>query len=297
MPWRTSSCFSFSIKETNPLFLIMNNEIGSKISQHYSQGELLNKMEAALKKSGRDLNSLTFDDLLTFEEIHVGGKAATLSLASRANLGREDHLLDVGCGLGGPARTLAVEFGCQVTGIDISEEFCQVASVITEKINLAKKVQFKCADALDIPFPDATFDVIWSQHCSMNIPDKAGLFSEFRRVLKNDGQLVTHDIVSGSVQPIHYPVPWARDEDISFLVSADELKNYMIDAGFKMQHWENITSDSMEWFNQQRKLAKTSGKSPLHQFLIFGDDLRQMGPNILKNMQENRAAVMEGIWS
>jgi len=253
-------------------------------------------MASVLKKSGRDLDSLTPEDLLFFDEIHIGGKTATLNLAKKANLKPGDRVLDVGCGIGGPARTLAAEFGCRVFGIDISEEFCEIAKIVTQAVGLEDKVDFQFGDALDMPYPDDSFDIIWSQHCSMNIENKARLFFQFRRVLKKDGQLITHDIVSGAVQPMHFPVPWARNEEINFLIPADEQKKLLEQAGFKMSQWNEITVESIAWFHDQIKRSKTERKSPLHQFLIFGEDLRQMGPNILKNMMEKRISVVEGIW-
>ena len=274
----------------------MTESSNPKISRHYSQGDLRQKIESALKKSDRDLSKLDPDDLRYFDELHIGGKSATLHLAEKANLKPNHNVLDVGCGLGGPARTLAMDFGCQVTGIDISEELCEVAGILTEAVDLRNKVDFKQGDALAIPYPDHSFDVVWSQHCSMNIQDKDRLFSEFRRVLKNSGQLVTHDIVCGPIQPIHFPVPWARSEDISFLEPANILEDRIGKAGFRLHYRAEITELSIQWFNEQRKLAKTAPKNRLHQFLIFGDDLREMGPNILKNMLEKRIAVIEGIW-
>ncbi|MCP4753764.1 MAG: methyltransferase domain-containing protein [Proteobacteria bacterium] len=265
----------------------------SKINEQYGRRNLEKKIEAALEAAGKNLASLTLEDLASLENIHLGGRDASLKLARSADLQEGNKVLDVGCGLGGPARMLAVEFGCQVIGLDLAEDFCQVAEILTEAVGLTPQVGFRQGDALDMPFDDDTFDGIWSQHCAMNIADKKRLYSEFRRVLKKGGTLMIHDILAGPVQPVQYPVVWARDPSISFLLTAEELRELLVETGFIEHHWQEVSQEAIQWFERQ-KAAAAGNKAPiLNQFLVFGDDLRPMVGNMKKNLRESRIQVVE----
>ena len=144
------------------------------INDQYGQPDLSSRILKALQDAGKDINSLTREDLSSFDEFHGGGLAATKELASLAGPLEGLQVLDVGSGIGGPARTLASEYGCEVTGIDLTEEFCLAAEMLTARLGLDDKVRFRCGNALDLPFDDATFDLVWMQNSSMNIPEKKG---------------------------------------------------------------------------------------------------------------------------
>ena len=170
---------------------------------------LTTRILEALQESGRSIDELTYRDLIPVSELHNRGKQATVDLARLAEIQPEHHVLDLGCGIGGPARTLAAEFGCRVTGIDISDEFCTAAQSLNELVGLSGNISIRTADALALPFEDESFDIVWTQHASMNIADKQALFTEMHRVLRPGGKLALHDVMAGPVQPVHFPVPWA----------------------------------------------------------------------------------------
>ena len=149
---------------------------------------LTTRIVEALQQSGRPIEALTYRDLIPVSELHNRGKQATVDLARLAEIRPEQHILDVGCGIGGPARTLAAEFGCRVTGIDISDEFCSAARSLNELVGLSDKISIRTADALALPFEDESFDIVWTQHASMNIADKQALFTEMHRVLRPGGK-------------------------------------------------------------------------------------------------------------
>src|SRR5215831_8777611 len=146
------------------------------INQHYGQAELSAKLLTALREAGKDLDALTRDDFASFDEQHDGGRETTRELARVAGLREGMHVLDVGSGLGGPARTLAVEYGCRVTGLDLTEEFCRAATMLTARVGLQERTAFRHGSALDLPFEEATFDAVWTQGVLMHIADKARFF-------------------------------------------------------------------------------------------------------------------------
>lgn len=183
----------------------------SRICRHYSQPDLIGKLLSALERAGKDIDSLSRDDVAGFEEFHIRGRDATRELARLAGLQPEMEVLDIGCGIGGPARTLAAEFGCRVTGLDLVEEYCRAATVLTERLRLAERVRFHEGNALDMPFSAGSFDAAFMAHVSMNIEDKASLFRQVVRVLRPDGRLALYEICAGAVSPPHFPAPWAAD--------------------------------------------------------------------------------------
>ena len=155
-----------------------------EIQAHYTRGGLADTLLAALEAAGKDTAKLSLDDLAPIDEFHSRGRDATLELAGLARLMPETRVVDLGCGLGGPARRLAKVFACRVTGLDLTPEYVEVANLLAERTGLESRVAFVQGDACDTAFDDASFDVVWSQHAAMNIPDKAKLYSEAARLLK-----------------------------------------------------------------------------------------------------------------
>ena len=179
----------------------------STIAAQYSDGEARARIEQALRQAGKDPDRLDAYDLALMEDFHSAGRFATLELIKLAAVRKEDRVLDAGTGIGGTARLLAHEIGCQVDAIDITPEFCELAQWLDESVGLADKIHVREADVLDLPFEDASFDVVISQHVQMNIADKGALYAESRRVLKPGGRLALWDITAGPVHPIIFPVP------------------------------------------------------------------------------------------
>jgi ubiquinone/menaquinone biosynthesis C-methylase UbiE len=203
------------------------------------------------------------------------------------------RVLDVGSGLGGPSRCLAREFGCRVTGIDLTGEYCRVAAMLAKRVGLARLVSYGQGDALHLPFRDGAFDVVWSQHASMNIPDKAGLYGEMRRVLKAAGTLAIYDVLAGPRGPVLFPVPWARHPDTSFLVTPGELRQLLETSGFEILSWEDGTEAALAWFAAMRRKTPPEGVPPVGLHLLLGPDFPAMTANLRRNLEEGRVVLAQ----
>src|SRR5260221_13820570 len=188
------------------------------INLHYGQGDLSATILATLQKAGKNIDRVTRDDLRAFDEFQFGGIEETRSLARLAGLKEGISIVDVGSGLGGPARTLAAEFGCHVTGLDLTEEFCHAAEMLTERTGLNGQVTFQWGNGLEMPFADSIFDVAWTQFAGMNIEDKPRFYSECRRVLKDGGRLAFHEVMAGSAAKVPPPAASA-DSDCARLLT------------------------------------------------------------------------------
>ena len=266
------------------------------ISDQYGQSDLSSKILTALQDAGKDIDSLTTNDLSSFDQHHSGGLAATRELASLVGLREGIRVLDVGSGVGGPARTLATEYGCDVTGIDLTEEYCLAAEMLTARLGLEARVRFHCGSALDMPFDDGTFDVVWMQNSSMNIPDKENLYSEVRRVLRIGGSLATQDVLSGAVEPLYYPVPWAADSSLSSMIGAEDLRNLLGQLGFIESAWIDGTELAMKSAKERVAAASAESPSPISQVLFVNQDERETMENILRNYEEGRTLIVMSVF-
>jgi ubiquinone/menaquinone biosynthesis C-methylase UbiE len=258
------------------------------VEMHYSRGNLLDLIVNGIAESGHDPERLDADVLAPVEEFHTFGREATVALAKAAEVSRTDRVLDVGCGIGGPARVLAREYGCSVTGIDLTAEFCSVAVELNRRVALDELIEIRCADALDMPFVDGEFSVVWTQHVSMNIADKARLYNELRRMLPPGGRLAFFDILAGPTQPIHFPVPWASDDKVSFLASALETQAIVAAAGFRTYLWEDMTADAIAFYAAGANAVTTA---PLGMHQLDPNVTEKLG-NLRRNAEEGRIIVV-----
>jgi len=249
----------------------------------------------ALRKSGKDTTRLEPADLAPVDEFHIRGREATVELAHLTSLKPGDRVLDAGSGLGGSARYLASHFQCLVTGIDITRAYVDVANALAELTGLEEKVHFQHASALDLPFEDNAFDAVWTEHVQMNIADKRTFYGEIARVTRPGGLLLFHDIFKGDTEPIHYPVPWADDESINFLVTSDELKAVLDTLGYSIQSWEDKSQASLEWFEQVIEKLQKKGPPPLGFHLLTGDNAKSKFENQIRNLQEQRFVVVQAV--
>jgi ubiquinone/menaquinone biosynthesis C-methylase UbiE len=268
------------------------------VSDHYGRSDLGRAVLAALRAAGKNPDALTVEDLAPVDQLHVRGKETTLGLARLAGLTPAMKVLDVGGGIGGPARTLASEFGCALTVLDLTEEFCRVGEMLTARTRLSDRVTFQLGNALDLPFRDNSFDVVWVQHGSMNIAAKERLFAEIYRVLHSGGRLALHEIMAGPVTPIHFPVPWARNPLISHLLPPETVRMLIRGMGFKEIAWVDMNTSAVAGVKERlAAIQATPGVQPsLGQHVLFGPDFAQMLQNHMRNVEEDRTIVIQGVF-
>jgi len=269
----------------------MSNLVNEAVQTHYGRPDVGSVILAALEKAGKALDQLTPEDLAPVDEFHIRGRAATLELARAAGLDANKHVLDVGSGIGGTSRCLAMEFGCRVTGIDLTDEYCLAAEMLSSKVGLADLVDYRQGDATNLPFDDGVFDVVWTEHVAMNIPDKTRLYGEMHRVLKPGGTLAIYDVLAGPSEAVLFPVPWARTPDTSFLVHPNEVRRHPEDAGFTIADWSDTTEAAHEWFMALAEKIRKEGFPLLGFHLLMGPDFREMAQNQGKNLQERRIVL------
>lgn len=269
----------------------METRVNEAIQTHYTRADLGDVILAALEQAGKNVNHLSPEDLAPIDEFHIRGRAATLELAQAAGLNATKRVLDVGSGVGGTSRCLAKEFGCRVTGIDLTEEYCRAAEMLSAKTGLAHLVDFRQGDATNLPFDDCTFDVVWTEHVAMNIPDKTRLYREMHRVLTPGGTLAIYDVLAGPSGPVLFPVPWARTPDTSFLVEPDDLRKLLAQAGFTVTDWSDTTEAARAWFVSLAEKIRKEGFPSLGFHVLLGTDFQAMAQNQGRNLQEGRIVL------
>lgn len=260
------------------------------VEQHYSTGLTRANIERALIGAGKDPAALEPADLAMLEDFHTMGRLATAALADLAGVGPEDRILDAGTGIGGAARFLAGQIGCRVTAVDLTAEYCEAARWLNGCVGLDGMIDVRQADVLELPFEDASFDVVVSQHVQMNIADKGGLYREARRVLTVGGCLALWDIVAGPEQPIRLPVPWAVAPELSHLVTADELRSITAAAGFDVRAWNDLTETAIPAMDA----LLAAPPNPLG-LQVFVPDLPLKAANLAANLRENRTRLVQAV--
>ena len=258
----------------------------AKVAGHYGRGRLEESILAAVAREGKDPENLTAADMAAVDEFHVGGLEATQELAAHMELRTALRLLDVGSGIGGPARYFAAEHGCAVTGIDLTEEFVRVARSLTTRTKLDGLVEFRQGSALELPFSPGTFDRAYMIHVGMNIADKAGIFREVRRVLKPNGLFTVFDIVRIGDGLIRYPVPWAMSEEASFVAKAEEYREALQGGGFRIAHERGRREFSITFTERMMVRMAQGGPPALGLHLLMGEKTPVMVKNILAMMKE-----------
>ncbi len=254
------------------------------VSEHYTHGDLLGAIEAAIPKLGKTVDSVTVEDLGPVDEFHTGGRMATDHLLDQLNFAEGDHVLDVGCGLGGAARFAAKKIKNHVTGIDLTQEYIDTGVALNRWVGLDKQVTLQQGSALAMPFEDGTFDGGFMLHVGMNIDDKAKLFAEVYRVLKSGASFGVYDIMRQSGGDLTYPVPWATVDSTSKSATPEQYKIALSEAGFKIKAENNRHDFALEFFKQMKAKIETNGGPPplgLHTLM------QQSTPIKAKNMIDN----------
>jgi len=263
------------------------------IAEHYRRANLGAVILAALDAAGKDIDHLAPDDLAPIDELHSRGREATTDLARLLALKGDETVLDLGCGIGGPSRYLVKSYSCRVMGLDLTPEFCEVAAMLAERTGLADNVRYRQGDALAMPFSDRSFDVVWSQSLAMNIMDRDRLYEEIRRVLKSDGRYAFSDVIASHGGPPYFPVPWAREASISFLLTAQATREKVEAAGLRIIAFEDQTARALVRARERMKPAGAPLALGLH--TVLGQDAPTMLKNMLRNYEEQRIGLVQGV--
>lgn len=269
------------------------------LNEHYGVTDLGDEILNALEAAGKDIDALTRDDIASFDEFHIRGREATREVADLAEVEDHSRVLDVGCGIGGPARTLASEFGCDVVGIDIVEEYCRAATLFTDQVGLTDKVRFQHGNALDLPFEDEEFDVVWFEHTLVNIEAAGVAFGEAGRILRPGGTLALYEICAGPGGEPVFPVPWASDASLSYLDPPGRLREIVLDRGFNEVAWRDVTALSLEWFRdmvESMQSRPADAPPPLGLNLLMGAETPIKAANVVQNLEEDQIAVVQAVY-
>lgn len=263
-------------------------DVITTVQSHYTQGSILERIFAHLKDSGIDADNLSAEDLYPLDQLHGRGIIATQEHAEFAGLGPGMHVLDLGAGVGGASRFIASVCNCQVTGVDLTQEFVDVARELTARCGLADRIEFHQGDALALPFDDAVFDHVWSHNVTMNIEDKTGLAREVGRVLKPGGHFSCSEINLGPTGDLHFPVPWANDPSSSFLVTPDEMKSALEAGGLKVLQQIDLNEANLAFMKEVRERAERGEPPKFLNHVVMGDDFMDRLANNGKNVVEGR---------
>ena len=265
-----------------------------EIASHYTSGDLLARLEARLREDGFDPARPTAEALAPYDHFHGRGLEATEDMAGMLQVDETDHVLDIGSGLGGPARYVATRFGCRVSGVDLTAEFCDVARHLTALLGLEERVSISHGDALAMPFDDAMFDGAYSMNVSMNIADKRALYREINRVLKPGAWLMLSEAAQGPGGEPDFPTPWARTASSSFLATEAETRTNLEACGFAIESLRDTTETALAYGARSRALVEAGGK-PSHRAvsLIHGALAEDAAANSARALKERRAVPIE----
>jgi SAM-dependent methyltransferase len=262
----------------------------TRVHEHYSVTDLTDRIKSALATIVPEDQKLTVAQLAPLDQFHTRGILAPTELADAAELAPSTRVLDLGCGIGGPARYLAATFGCSVIGVDLSPGFIDAATYLTMRCELSDRVNFQIGDALHLPFEDAAFDTVFLQQVAMNIEDRVALYAEVNRILTPKGRFIIHDLVLRDGDVV-YPAPWARDVSTSFLLSELDTRTTLEQAGFKAVFWRDDTQSTLDWF----RAAMDSSPSGANLGAVMGPDFPAIIGNLARNLRENRLGVRSAV--
>lgn len=268
------------------------------LENHYAAQGMRERLDNALEEAGLGSGYLPWTRLVGLDQFHSRGLEASQELALALGPKAEDAVLDLGSGLGGPARFLAATVGCHVTGIELTGEYVDISNYLTERAGLSDKVQFIEGDAAKLPFDDESFDHAWTIHVAMNIADKEGFYRGVHRVLRNGGRFAIYDIVKGDKEPAIYPAPWSPTPEFSFLASAAETAELIKEAGFTEILFEDDTERALAGMLQFINAPAPDPNAPKMVTLpqVIGPQMRPILKNIVQNFQEGRTHVLRAVY-
>lgn len=264
------------------------------VADHYTHGGLLGAIEAGLATLGKTAASVSLDELAPVDEFHIGGRAATRSFLDQLDIGAADHVLDVGCGLGGASRFAAHTYGCRVTGVDLTREYVDTGNVLCAWVRLSRRIALEVGDATALRHPDGTFDRAYMLHVGMNIADKDRLIAELFRVLRPGAKLGIYDVMRVGDGDLTFPVPWATAPQGSAVAPVAAYKAALERSGFAITAERNRRDFALDFFAQlQAKVTGAEGPPPLGLHLLMGSSAPTKVKNMIDNISRQLIAPVE----
>lgn len=274
------------------------DSVETTIAGYYGGSGVIAGIRAALAQAGLDPGRLTPADLKPVDEFHTGGAEATEALLDQLALGPGSRVLDLGCGVGGPARAIVARHGARVTGIDLTAEYVEAARELTEMVGLADRARFLQGSVTALPVADGSADRALMQHVGMNVADKAALFREAARALAPGGLFGLFEVMRGAEpSPLAYPLPWASSPDHSFLASPEEYRAAAAAAGFVLRAERDRAAFAAAFFRRLIDRLARKGPAPLGLHLLMGVDAQNKVTNYLANLEAGRIAPVEMIFA
>ena len=265
----------------------------STLQSHYSASDIESRILAGLRAAGLDPEQrLSPEELGALDHFHTGGLNASRELLEMARIGAEDRVLDIGAGLAGCARLLASAAGCRVDCIEMSADYCAGAALLNRLTGLDKHINVHQGSALDLPFADASFDVVWMQNVGMNIANKSRLYTEIARILKPGGRYVFQEMAAGDVAAAYFPLPWASHPADNFLITAEAMHSLLDECGFGAELFEDTSEAHLSGTGTNTTPA---GPGQLG-LAIFVDKLAEKGANARRSLEEGQVRLVRGVF-
>lgn len=264
------------------------------VSHHYTHGSLIDAIRDGIASLGKTPGTITVDDLAPVDEFHIGGRKASADFLDQLGFGADQHILDVGCGLGGAARFVASRYGSRVTGIDLTREYVETGRTLCKWVGLDHRIELHEGSALAMPFAESHFDGVYMLHVGMNIEDKERLATEVARVLRPNSVFGIYDVMRIGPGDLTYPVPWAATADLSAVAEPNRYKNALERAGFAITAERNRRDFALEFFADLRaRTAAAGGPPPLGLHVLMGKTTPEKVQNMIDNISKGRIAPVE----
>lgn len=263
------------------------------IADHWAKGDVYGSIVSALEKMSKPLDALTIDDLAPVDHFHARGLSATVELADRLPIEAVQHIVDIGCGLGGPARYIAQRFQCHVSGVDITQPFVDAANKLTGLLRMAAQVRIEHGNGERLPYPDAHFDGGYTQHVTMNVADRPKFFAEAYRVLKPGAFFALSEHGLGPKGNPHYPVPWSEDGSGAYLISPSETQAVLERTGFEHIVIEDTGAKYAAGYKMAIEKAEKGILPPLGTHILMGETALQKARNAARNVEEGRTRPIQ----
>jgi MPBQ/MSBQ methyltransferase len=264
-----------------------------RVAAHYATENLEERILSAFEATGKPRGSITLDDLAAVDEFHIGGREATEAIAARMNLRPRMRLLDIGCGIGGPARYFASVHGCRVTGIDLTPEYVRTAQALSLRMGLKHSVRLEQGSAMQLPFEQNSFDGAYMFHVGMNLHDKGKFFREVKRVLRPDSIFAIYDVMRVGPGELHFPVPWAGTEGDSFLATADDYRQGLVSEGISVLAHRQRREFAIEFLERARQLTQQGRAPTLGIHFLMGETAMTKTGNVLEALRRDVIAPVE----